>query len=308
MLYITLIYSIKHVLPCNMTDTGIKDITPHIVAAVFALLFLIERLYPLRTRTRTFISRLPVNLALTVAVFVMGSYAVTGTSAWLLEWTQVARFGLLGWASVPTWPGFAAGFLLLDMTFYWWHRANHEAPLLWRFHNVHHIDPDLDVTTSFRFHFVEILYSTAFRAAQVLVIGVSPLTFFVYQTVFTCGTALHHSNLRLPVGAERLLNIFIVTPRMHGIHHSAVRAETNSNYSVVFRWWDALFGTLNLAVPQGAVTIGVPAYLGADDNRLWRVIAMPFTVQRAYWTRPDGGESLSRPGPAGASDPDIIQE
>lgn len=291
-----------------MTNTGIGNITPYIVAAVFAALFVLERLFPLRRRTRAFIDRLPANAVLTAAVFAAGSYAVTGASARLLDWTGETRFGLLGWTAPPSWLGFVLGFLLLDMTFYWWHRANHELPLLWRFHNVHHIDPDLDVTTSFRFHFVEILYSTVFRAAQVMLIGVTPLTFFVYQAVFTCGTALHHSNLRMPIGAERLLNIFIVTPRMHGIHHSAVRAETNSNYSVVFRFWDALFGTLNLGVPQSAITIGVPAYLGAADNRLLRVIAMPFERQRKYWTRPDGDESLSRPGPTGTSRPNIIQE
>lgn len=291
-----------------MTDISLQDITPEIVAAVFASLFVFERLFPLRARTRSLVERLPVNIALTLAVFAVGSYAVTGTSMKLLAWTQDAHFGLLGITGATGWLELAAGFLLLDMTFYWWHRANHEIPLLWRFHNVHHIDPDLDVTTSFRFHFVEILYSTAFRAAQVVLIGVSPLTFFVYQTVFTCETAFHHSNLRLPIGAERLLNHIVVTPRMHGIHHSAVRAETNSNYSVVFRVWDALFGTLNLGVPQDAVTVGVPAYLGPDDNGLVGVIAMPFTRQRAYWTRPDGSAAMTRTAEEGASDPKTMRE
>jgi sterol desaturase/sphingolipid hydroxylase (fatty acid hydroxylase superfamily) len=58
-------------------------------------------------------------------------------------------------------------FLLLDLTFYYWHRANHVWPWLWRFHNVHHVDPDLDASTSFRFHFFEIGFSAAFRAAQI---------------------------------------------------------------------------------------------------------------------------------------------
>lgn len=179
---------------------------------------------------------------------------------------------------------------------------------MWRFHNVHHVDPDLDVTTSFRFHMVEILYSTAFRAAQVVLIGVSPAAFLAYQTAFTCGTVFHHGNLRLPLRLERALNTVIVTPRMHGIHHSAVRDETNSNYSVVFRWWDALFGTLRLGVPQSAITVGVPAYMAPEDNGIWRLTAMPFTRQREYWKRPDGVTALTRPPVEGAPDARTMAE
>ena len=75
-------------------------------------------------------------------------------------------------------------FLLLDLSFYYWHRANHVWPFLWRFHNVHHVDPDLDVSTSIRFHFLEIAFSAAFRALQVIVIGGEPWMFVAYETTF----------------------------------------------------------------------------------------------------------------------------
>ena len=140
----------------------------------------------------------------------------------------------------------------MDLTFYYWHRLNHTRPLLWRFHNVHHADPDMDVTTSFRFHWGEVLYSTVFRLLQVGLIGVSPLTYLVYEVVFNGATMFHHSNLRLPVAWERRLNRVFVTPRMHGVHHSAVGPETNSNYSVIFSWWDRLNRSLRLNVaPEG---------------------------------------------------------
>jgi sterol desaturase/sphingolipid hydroxylase (fatty acid hydroxylase superfamily) len=176
----------------------------------------------------------------------------------------------------------------MDLTFYYWHWLNHNICLLWRFHNVHHIDPDLDVTTSFRFHLVEILYSTAFRVLQVLVLGVAPLSYAIYGTIFMCATMFHHSNIRFPIGLERVFNKIIVTPRMHGIHHSAVKSETNSNYSVIFRWWDWLHKTLVLNVPQQAIQIGVPAYKKQEDNRLWSLLKMPFISQRKYWIFEDG--------------------
>jgi sterol desaturase/sphingolipid hydroxylase (fatty acid hydroxylase superfamily) len=161
--------------------------------------------------------------------------------------------------------------------------ANHRIHFLWRFHNVHHIDPDLDVSTAFRFHFIEVGLSAGFRALQVLVIGPSFFAYLVYESAFQLGTLFHHSNTRLPPGLERALNVLLVTPRMHGIHHSNVREENISNFGVVFPWWDRLHRTLRLNVPQADVVIGIPAYSGPADNRILRCFAMPFHPQRDYW-------------------------
>src|SRR4029450_6644981 len=98
----------------------------------------------------------------------------------------------------------------------------------------------------------------------------------------------HHSNVRLPIGFERVLNLVLVTPRMHGIHHSQVRDETNSNYSVVFSWWDRLHRTLGLNVPQSAIVIGIPAYSKPEDNSVSNALLLPFRPQRNYAHRPDG--------------------
>jgi sterol desaturase/sphingolipid hydroxylase (fatty acid hydroxylase superfamily) len=150
------------------------------------------------------------------------------------------------------------------------------------------VDPDLDVSTSFRFHFGEVLYSVGFRALQVYLIGISLLTYLVYELIFQCATMFHHSNIRLPITFERCLNKVIVTPRMHGIHHSIVQNETNSNYSVIFRWWDVMHGTLRLNVKQSDVVIGVPAYFGPEDNKFLNLLILPFRKQREYWRLPDG--------------------
>ena len=167
---------------------------------------------------------------------------------------------------------------------------------MWRFHNVHHIDPDVDVTTSFRFHFIEIIYSSLFRGLQVLIVGPSIAIYVFYEIVFQAGTMFHHSNIKLPLWLERAINYVFVTPRMHGIHHSAVKSETDSNYSVVLRWWDWIHRSIHLNVPHKDITIGVPAYLEKGDNHLWSCISMPFMKQRDYWRRPDGEKMIERPG------------
>ena len=190
-----------------------------------------------------------------------GAYVVAPVAIGLSARSSETSFGLLRMVSLHFAAEFVLGFLLMDLTFYYWHRANHAFPFFWRFHNVHHVDPDLDVSTSFRFHFCEILYSLVFRALQTYLLGISLFTYLVYELVFQCATLFHHSNVRLPITFERVLNKIIVTPRMHGIHHSIVKDETNSNYSVIFRWWDLMHRTVRLNVKQADVVIGVPAYL-----------------------------------------------
>lgn len=255
---------------------------PIFLFCIFLILLIFENIFPLRKRNYKFIPRFFLNLIFTGLVFLAGSLIVRNSALTTSQWIVKQGFGITSRVPFPTWGNILLGVLLLDLTFYYWHRLNHTLSLFWRFHNIHHIDPDLDVTTSFRFHFVEIVYSAPFRVVQVLILGISPLTYLIYEALFTCGTMFHHSNVRLPLTIERLLNRVIVTPRMHGIHHSTVRNETNSNYSVIFSWWDRFHKTLVLNVPQLSIKIGVPAYQETKDNRFWALITTPFMKQREY--------------------------
>ncbi|HEY7216392.1 MAG TPA: sterol desaturase family protein [Thermoanaerobaculia bacterium] len=258
-----------------------------ILGAAFLMLFLLERLFPLRRRTCSILLRLAANLIVAALAFGTAAVTVRPVVLALLGWTEARGFGLVHLLPFPA--GRAVlGFLLMDLSFYYWHRINHRWPFLWRFHNVHHIDPDLDVSTSFRFHFGEVMLSVAFRVIQVTISGVSFWTYGVYELAFQLNTLFHHSNLRLPIAVERPLNRLLVTPRMHGIHHSQVHRETDSNFSVVLSWWDRLHGTLRLNVPREAIAIGVPAYTLPGDGRLWHALTLPFRRQRDYWRLPDG--------------------
>ncbi len=249
-----------------------------VIAAVvfFAGFMVLERIFPLRNRTHGIVRRLATNLLLSAMAFTVGAMVVRPVAMKMILWSNDGGLGLLRILPLPSWGKLLGGLLLMDLTFYYWHRINHEVGILWRFHSVHHVDPDLDVSTSFRFHLGEILYSSAFRALQVIVIGVSIKTYVIYELVFQIATVFHHSNFRLPIQIERALNYVFVTPRMHGIHHSVVRNEVNSNYSVVFRLWDRLHNTLVLNVPQPSIDIGVAGYIKPVDNRIDRLLLMPF--------------------------------
>lgn len=273
---------------------SLPHVTPLVLAALFIMLFSIECIVPLRRPTRRLLGRAVVNLAMTALAIGTAAIAVQPAASATLQLSTQHHVGLLHTLTLPPVVHSCLAFLLLDLSFYYWHLANHRLPLLWRFHNTHHIDPDLDVTTAFRFHFGEVALSTVFRVAQITAIGVSPATFLLYELVFQANTLFHHSNVRLPLGLERWLNKILVTPRMHGIHHSQVYAEANSNYSVVFSWWDRLHRTLHLNVPQSRIVIGIAGYSGAQDNALHRVLALPFTRQRPYWETPSGQAAVRK--------------
>lgn len=199
-------------------------------------------------------------------------------------------WGLLQQLPLPGWLSVLLAVALMDYTLYLWHVLTHRTLWLWRFHVVHHIDLDLDASTALRFHFGELLASIPWRAGQVVLIGVTPLALSTWQTLLFLAVLFHHSNVELPIEWERRLNRFIVTPRMHGIHHSLVRAETDANWSSGLTLWDWLHGTLRLNVPQQEIIIGVPAYRDQAEVELAKMLKLPFIAQRPSWQLPDGSE------------------
>jgi sterol desaturase/sphingolipid hydroxylase (fatty acid hydroxylase superfamily) len=204
----------------------------------------------------------------------------------LAELVERRRCGLLKLARLPAWVEVPLAIVPMDYTLYLWHVLTHRVPWLWRFHRVHHADLDLDAATAVRFHFGELALSVPWRAAQVLLIGTSPRALSIWQTATIVSILFHHSNLRRPIAIERALNRVIVTPRMHGIHHSIVEEETNSNSSNGLAFWDRLHGTLRLNVPQEAVTIGLPAYRRPAEVTLGRLLVIPFGPKQPDWRAP----------------------
>lgn len=273
---------------------------PLVVGAFGALLWL-ERRRPLRRAVELKFTREARNLAVTAVSAVALQLAERPVIEPLTALVERRRWGLLKRVRLPVWLEVALAVILLDYTLYLWHVLTHRLPFLWRFHLVHHVDLDLDTSTALRFHFAELALSVPWRAAQVSVLGVSPLSFSVWQTLLFLSIMFHHSNLWLPINFERRLNCLIVTPRMHGIHHSIVREETDSNWSSGLTLWDYLHGTLRLNVPQEEITIGVPAYRQPEEVGLLKILAMPFGNERQAWLLPEDGRP-ARDSPHAGSD------
>ncbi|MGH9196918.1 MAG: sterol desaturase family protein, partial [Acidimicrobiia bacterium] len=242
-----------------------------VIGGTFGLLLWLELRRPLRRQVESKLTRTARNLI----VAGLGAVAVQLAERPLVEpiaaLVKRRRWGLLQRAMLPQWLEIPLALLLLDYTLYIWHVLVHRVPWLWRFHLVHHVDLDLDASTALRFHFGELTVSVPWRAAQIMMIGVSPFALSVWQLTLLVSILFHHSNIDLPSGVERHMSRFIVTPRMHGIHHSMIKEETESNWSSGLAVWDWLHGTLRLGVPQTRIRIGVPAYSDPKDVELPKI-------------------------------------
>jgi sterol desaturase/sphingolipid hydroxylase (fatty acid hydroxylase superfamily) len=177
---------------------------------------------------------------------------------------------------LPRWAEDALSVALLDYTLFVWHVLTHRSRWLWRLHQVHHADLDLDASTALRFHFVEMVVSVPWRAAQVLVIGVSPRALSMWQQLLMASILFHHSNVRLPARFERALSWLVMTPRLHGIHHASDPALRDTNWSSGLALWDVLHGTRKTDVPQESIRIGIEGFTQPDQVRLGRMLELPF--------------------------------
>ena len=265
-----------------------------LVIGAFVLLVWLEHFRPLRNRVEPILGHHARNFVLAG----LGALTTVAIETPLIQplsrLVEARNWGLTGVFRLHGVIAAVAALVLMDYTFYVWHVLLHRVPVLWRFHAVHHVDRDLDTSTALRFHFGELLLSVPWRAAQVLIIGLSPLTFSLWQVWFALCVMFHHSNVRLPIRWDRWINPLLVTPRMHGVHHSNIAGETNSNWSSGLTVWDWLHGTLHLNIPPEAIEIGVPAYHDAKAVALREIVAMPFREQANYWRFPDGRESGHR--------------
>ncbi len=253
-----------------------------LVLGTFGLLVWLENRRPLRHRAvESKLRRNVRNLVLATAGAVSVQLAEQPIVRPLAQLVERRRLGLLKQFHLPLWLETTLGVALLDYTLYLWHVLTHRVPFLWRFHQAHHADLDMDASTALRFHFGELILSVPWRALQVLTFGICPWTLSLWQTGLLLEIMFHHSNVELSPELERRLRRVVVTPRLHGIHHSIVEDEVNSNWSSGLTIWDWLHRTLRIDVPQEAIALGVPAFLAPEEVELREVLEMPFVEQRS---------------------------
>jgi sterol desaturase/sphingolipid hydroxylase (fatty acid hydroxylase superfamily) len=258
-----------------------------VAVATFGVLLWLERRRPLRSTVEPKTRHMVRNIAAGGLAAAALQVAERPVASRLTYFVERHRVGLLKALRLPRLIEILLAVLLMDYTLYLWHVLTHKVPLLWRLHLPHHIDLDLDASTALRFHFAELIVAVVWRAGQIIVIGVSPTSYTAWQLFLLPSILFHHSNVELTPELDASLNRFIVTPRMHGIHHSIERDETDSNWSSGLTIWDKLHGTYRSDVPQDEITIGVPAYREPAEVTFATYLTMAFKNQRPTWQLPE---------------------
>ena len=230
---------------------------------IFMCMALLEARYPARKAVLDRKTRWVGNLSMVALGALISRVLLPATLVGVSVWAQQEGFGLfnvmLGYAqsgssligisddvesSGVVFAGIVTlSVILLDMIIYWQHRLFHTVPLLWRFHKMHHADSHVDTTTGLRFHPVEIAISLGVKAAAVALLGIPAVAIVIFEVALNGFALFNHANIRLSQKWDDKVGRVLITQRLHRIHHSQAKAESNSNYGFSVSWWDRLFNS-----------------------------------------------------------------
>ena len=270
---------------------------PVLRLAVFALAFvvmaLLELALPKRQLTQPKVRRWTTNLAIVgldsllvramdLLPRLLGGVVMPLAAVAVAIWAEGRGIGLLNWLGWPVSLEIVFALVVLDFAIWLQHLLAHKIGLLWRLHQVHHADPDIDVTTAIRFHPLEIAFSMFYKMVWVVVLGPAPVAVVLFEVILNAGALFNHANVALPSALDRILRLAVVTPDMHRVHHSVIGHEHNSNYGFNLSIWDRMFGTYVAQPEHGhlGMTIGLAQYPAPAPTTLGWSLWLPFARRK----------------------------
>ena len=132
--------------------------------------------------------------------------------------------------------------LIKDFFRYWYHRALHEVPALWRIHAAHHSVERLYWLNGIRAHPLEILGQALFYAIPLALVQ-PPAEIVLVALVMQLSIGIfQHSNIDLNL---RFWEFIFSIGDNHRYHHYPDKGIGDSNYGGEFIVWDILFGTFH---------------------------------------------------------------
>ena len=230
-----------------------------IISAVFILQYLFEHFFPQEKKynnAKRELENMLIGILNILILFIPSILIVE-----LLDLTQKFQLGLFHLLTIPPVINIILTVMIMDLAMYFWHRFNHTKAILWRFHKFHHLDTNLNTTTAFRFHIIELLLSLFFKSLLFLLLGFSFIPVLIYETLFFVAVVIQHSNIKISVRFDMAYRKIFSSPLMHRVHHSNIKKETDTNYGSVFSFWDRAFHTYKKEAPR-AIIFGVDNDMG----------------------------------------------
>ena len=245
---------------------------------IFISVAFVEILRPRRPLTTSKARRWFRNIGIVVINTIVLRLLFPSAAVGMAVWVQMQGWGVFNHIGIPFWLKVVLSVIALDFIIYLQHVMFHAVPLLWRLHMMHHADMDYDLTTGSRFHPIEIILSMIIKAASISVLGAPAVGVIIFEILLNGTAMFNHGNFFIPLGFDRRLRLFVVTPDMHRVHHSIFVGETNSNFGFNLPWWDRLMGTYKAQPSQGhdGMTIGLRQFRDSSKLTLTWMLALPF--------------------------------
>ena len=245
---------------------------------VFVVMAIIEHLAPRRklhvNKQKRWFTNFGLVIVDTITLRLIMPFAAIAVASISVE----KGWGIFAFTPLPVWLEIIFAIILLDLLIYAQHVASHKIPLLWRVHKVHHVDRDLDVTSGFRFHPIEIILSMLFKFLCIIALGAPVIAIFLFEVILNASAMFNHSNIKLAISVDSKLRNVIMTPDAHRVHHSAIQQETDTNYGFFLSCWDKLFNTYHAQPKLGhdKMTIGLGEHQTEQPSSLLWCLALPF--------------------------------
>jgi len=244
---------------------------------ILLILLLLESFYQRKDRMDSRMIRSVKNLGLVFVNNLVLRLLIPVVPATFAVFANSRGWGVFNYFQTPAILQWLATLLIFDFIIYIQHILFHAVPVLWRLHMIHHADLDIDATTGLRFHPLEIIISLFIKLGAVAAFGFPAGAVILFEIILNATSMFNHSNIYIPLAADRWIRRLIVTPDMHRVHHSVILTESNSNFGFNLSWWDRLCGTYQAQPAAGHknMTIGLAQY--RKPLSLWRILIMPFT-------------------------------
>ncbi len=225
-----------------MPQQQLLTITSIILAVWVAIMMLWERIAPYRKGLPVFRDGFWVDL---VWYTIIQSYILKIV---IFDYVVAPIQHSFNWSDVqfvrywPVWVQVVFFVLTHDFYIYLFHRLQHANKYLWRTHEAHHSDKQVDFLSGSRSHALEILINQTIEFAPIILLGADPAVIPIKALLDAVFGLFIHANIRVKLGSP--LKYIINSPTLHLWHHANYQEVFHANFSTKFSFWDYMFGTV----------------------------------------------------------------
>lgn len=244
------------------------------IACFIAALFTLEQIAHNFAAFRKSGSHLLTNVLLQTG-YILLNLGVALVLVSVFEWMATKQIGLFYQVKLPYGLKVIAGVLCIDLVNYWAHRLYHTLGLFWRLHRVHHSDTFIDSSSAYRFHPFDAILDNAASVAAAFVFGLDPSILLCWFILYIPVLVLHHTKFTMPQWFDKTFGQVIVSPNFHKVHHHQDQEFTDSNYGLLFIFWDKLFKTFK-QIPVSEIVFGLEEFNPPERQSVGFLLKSPF--------------------------------